>query len=89
MGDSQARSLSGDASRGDERAVHLIRNTLHGAVGKAHKLGGAVDALAQHALGGRTRAVRAGFSPASLRRYATDHTANFALMRILVPPAEG
>ena len=28
--------VSGDASRGDERAVHLIRNTLHGAIAYAN-----------------------------------------------------
>ena len=36
--------VSGDASRGDERAVHLIRNTLHGTIAYANFAGDLDDA---------------------------------------------
>ena len=40
------RPLSGDASHGDERAVHLIRNTLHGAIAYAALTRDLADAFA-------------------------------------------
>jgi hypothetical protein len=36
--------VSGDASRGDERAVHLIRNTLHRTIADANFAGDLDDA---------------------------------------------
>jgi hypothetical protein len=45
-GENPSAPLSGDASRGDERAVHLVRNTLHGAVAYANFAGDLDDAHA-------------------------------------------
>jgi hypothetical protein len=63
------RPLSGDASRGDERAVHLIRNTLHGAIAYANFAGDLDDAHAgpQTILdaGGNRRDIKAFQSAAS------------------------